>query len=656
MIRRPEPPTRGIPFLDSIMKRLILGTAGHIDHGKTALVKALTGIDTDRLKEEKERGITIELGFAHLTLPSGQRLGIVDVPGHEKFIRHMVAGAGGVDLVALIVAADESIMPQTREHMQILSLLGVGAGLVVLTKTDMVEQDMVDLVTEEVRDFTRGTFLEGCPIVAVSSVTGRGIDALIKTLDEMAASLEGTRRSGIFRLPIDRVFTMKGFGTVVTGTLMSGGVRVGEDVAIMPRGSTARVRGIQVHGAPESEATAGTRTAVNLSGVETDGVSRGDVLVSPGSIEPSYMIDARFCYLSENQRNLKNREQVKIYFGTSEIIGNVVILDADEIAPGRETFVQFRLTEPAVTLPGDRFIVRLLSPAVTIGGGEVLNAVARKHKRFREEVIHDVSTLALGKEEERAIVFIKDAGYAGVTAGQLSLRMGLAEGTAGPILKRLGADGAAITFDSQQGRWIEAAAYGRLVGLVQERVGEYHKKNPTEPGINKEELLGKLPWGVDARLLGKLLADLSSGRVVAVSGDRVALFGRDVRLAEGDEHLVGKAVEAVAQGQLTPPTTAELAESLSAKEADVKKLLSVAARDGRIVRVKDNLYFDREIIAGLKQRLVSHLKETGEITTQQFKDLTGASRKYTIPLLEYFDSERVTIRVGEVRKLRERQA
>jgi selenocysteine-specific elongation factor len=637
------------------MKRLILGTAGHIDHGKTALVKALTGIDTDRLKEEKERGITIELGFAHLTLPSGVRLGIVDVPGHEKFIRHMVAGAGGIDLVALIIAADESIMPQTREHMQILSLLGIGAGLVVITKTDMVEPEMVDLVTEEVRDFVRGTFLEGCPIVPVSSVTGAGIDTLVGTLEEMVGALEGTRRSGIFRLPIDRVFTMKGFGTVVTGTLMSGGVRVGEEVAIMPRGSAARVRGIQVHGKAENEATAGTRTAVNLSGVETDEVSRGDVLVSPGSIEPSHMIDARLFYLPENVRPLRNREQVKFYFGTSEIVGNVVILDSDEIAPGHEAFVQIRLTEPAVTVPGDRFIVRLLSPVITIGGGEVLNAVARKHKRFREEVIHDVSTLALGKEEERALVFIKDAGYAGVTAERLSRRMGVPEEAAGRVLKGLGAEGAAITFDGQQGRWIEGAAYRRLAGLVRERVGQHHEKNPTEPGINKEELLGKLPWGVDARLMAKLLADLSAERAVTVSGDRVALFGREVRLDAGGERLAGKAVAAVVEGRLTPPTTGELAELLSAKEADVKKLLSMAARDGRIVRVKENLYFDRGTIAGLKERLVSHLKETGEITTQEFKDLTGASRKYTIPLLEYFDSERVTIRVGEVRKLRERQ-
>jgi selenocysteine-specific elongation factor len=637
------------------MKRLILGTAGHIDHGKTALIRALTGIDTDRLKEEKERGITIELGFAHLTLPSGVRLGIVDVPGHEKFVRHMVAGAGGIDLVALIVAADESIMPQTREHMQILRLLGIGSGLVVITKIDMVEPEMVELVKEEVRDFVRGTFLEGSPIVGVSSVTGRGIDTLISTLDEMVGSLEGTGRSGILRLPIDRVFTMKGFGTVVTGTLMSGGVRVGEEVAIMPRGSTARVRGIQVHGNSENEVTAGTRTAVNLSGVETDDVARGDVLVSPGSIEPSYMIDARLLYLPENTRNLKNRERVKFYLGTSEIVGNVVILDSDEMVPGREGFVQLRLTEPAVTLPGDRFVVRLLSPAATIGGGEVLNAVARKHKRFREEVIQDVSTLALGKEEERAVVFLKDAGYQGVTADRLSRRMGIGEDTADRILKKLESDGAAVTFDKEKGRWIEAEAYRRLLGLAQEHVARHHEKNPTDPGINKEELFGKLPWGVDGRLGGRLLADLTAGRLVTVSGDRVALFGREVRLVSRDEELIKKALGAIVTGRLSPPATGELAEALSAKEADIKKLLGMSARDGRIVRVKENLFFDHDVIIDLKERLVSHLRETGEITTQQFKDLTGASRKYTIPLLEYFDSERVTIRVGEVRKLRERQ-
>jgi selenocysteine-specific elongation factor len=637
------------------MKRLILGTAGHIDHGKTALIKALTGIDTDRLKEEKERGITIELGFASLVLPSGERLGIVDVPGHEKFVRHMVAGASGIDLVALIVAADESIMPQTREHMQILTLLGVRAGLVVITKIDMVESEMVELVTEEVRDFVKGTFLEGCPVVGVSSVTGQGIDTLVKTLDEMVGTLEGVRRSGIFRLPIDRVFTMKGFGTVVTGTLMSGGVRVGEEVAIMPGGSTARVRGIQVHGKPENEATSGTRTAVNLSGVETDDIARGDVLVSPGSVEASYMIDARLLYLPENARSLKNRERVKFYLGTSEIVANVVILDEEEIAPGHEAFVQIRLTEPAVALPGDRYVLRLLTPVVTIGGGEVLNAAARKHRRFREEVIDDVSTLAFGKDDERAVVFLKDAGYAGVTTDQLSRRMGTSGEAAGRLLKKLADDGAAVAFDKEMSRWLEGEAYRRLLKTVEERVAEYHGKNPTEPGINKEELLGKLPWGTDGRLLTRLLSDLSASQRMALSGDRVAVFGREVRLGSRDEDLVRKALDAISRGALMPPTTAELAEELSAKEADLKKLLGVASRDGRIVRVKENLYFDRGVIAGLKERLVSHFAASGEITTQQFKDLTGASRKYTIPLLEYFDSERVTIRVGEVRKLRERQ-
>jgi selenocysteine-specific elongation factor len=635
-------------------KRLVLGTAGHIDHGKTALIRALTGIDTDRLKEEKERGITIELGFAHLTLPSGERLGIVDVPGHEKFVRHMVAGAGGIDLVALIVAADEGVMPQTREHMQILSLLGIDAGLVVLTKIDMVEPEMVELVREEVRDFVEGTFLAGCPIIGVSSVTGEGIDTLLSALDEMVGALEETRRSGIFRLPIDRVFTMKGFGTVVTGTLMSGGVRVGEEVAIMPGGLAARVRGIQVHGRPENEAVAGTRTAVNLSGVETDDIDRGDVLVSPGSIEPSYMIDARFLYLSENARNLKNRERVKFYFATSEIVGNVVILDTEEIAPGQEAFVQIRLSAPAVTLPGDRFVVRLLSPPATIGGGEVLNAVARKHKRFREEVIHDVSTLALGDEEERAAVFLKDAGYAGVTAQLLSRRMGVGAEAAAGLLKKLEADGSAVTFDREKGRRLDAATYERLLALARQRALDYHEKNPTEPGIKKEELLGKLPWGVDAKLLTRLLSDLVEQRLVTVSGDRVTLFGREVRLGGGDEQLVARALGAIAEGKLSPPTTGDLAELLQAKEAEIKKLLGVAARDGRIVRVKENLFFNREVIAELKERLVSHLGRVGEITTQQFKDLTGASRKYTIPLLEYFDAQRVTIRVGEIRKLRER--
>jgi selenocysteine-specific elongation factor len=636
------------------MKRLILGTAGHIDHGKTALIKALTGIDTDRLKEEKERGITIELGFAHLDLPSGVRLGIVDVPGHEKFIRHMVAGAGGIDLVALVIAADEGIMPQTKEHMNILSLLGTPKGLVVITKIDMVEPDMVTLVHEEVQDFTKGTFLEGCPIIEVSSVTGRGIEELVAALDDMARSIQGKRSSGIFRLPIDRVFTMKGFGTVVTGTLMSGGVRAGEDVVVMPRGLGGRVRGIQVHGKAEDEATAGTRTAVNLSGIDTDKIARGDVLVSPGSIEPSYMIDARLVYLADNPKGLKNRQQVKFYLGTAEIVGNIVLLDAEEVRPGREVFVQIRLSEPVIALPGDRFVVRLLSPVVTIGGGEVLNAVPRKHKRFKDEVIDDISTLALGSPEERAHVFLKDTGYAGASTESLAKRMGISPDLTGRILSNLGSADAAVLVDKEKGRWLDGAAYARLLEAVPRAVAEYHEKNPTEPGINKEQLFGRLPWGVDSRLFVRLLTDLVAGKKLAVAGDRVALFGHEVRLVKKDEELADRARRAVVGGGLTPPTTTELATQLGATEPEIKKLLGVASRDGTIVRVKENLYFGARVIADLKERLVSHLREKGEMTTQQFKDITNASRKYTMPLLEYFDDQKVTIRVGEVRKLRER--
>ncbi len=636
------------------MKRLILGTAGHIDHGKTALIKALTGIDTDRLKEEKERGITIELGFAHLDLPSGARLGIVDVPGHEKFIRHMVAGAGGIDLVALVVAADEGIMPQTTEHVNILSLLGIQKGLVVITKIDMVEPDMVTLVHEEVQDFVKGTFLEGCPIIAVSSVTGHGIEELVAALDTIAGSIQGKRSSGIFRLPIDRVFTIKGFGTVVTGTLTSGGVRVGEDVAVMPKGLGGRVRGIQVHGNAESEATAGTRTAVNLSGIDTDKIARGDVLVSPGSIEPSYMIDARLLYLADNTKNLKNRQQVKFYLGTAEIVGNIVLLDDEEAQPGREVFVQIRLSEPVVALPGDRFVVRLLSPVITIGGGEVLNAVPRKHKRFKDEIIEDISTLALGSPEERAHVFLKDTGYAGVTVDDLAKRMGISPDSTIPILSNLASANAAVLVDKEKARWLDAAAYARLLEAAPRAVAEYHEKNPTEEGINKEQLSGSLPWGVDGRLFVRLLADLVAGKKVTLTGDRVALFGHEVHLVKKDEELVGRAQRAVVGGGLTPPTTTELAAQLGAPEPEIKKLLGVAAREGRIVRVKDNLYFGTRVIADLKERLTSHLRQTGELTTQQFKDITNASRKYTIPLLEYFDDQKVTIRVGEVRKLRER--
>ena len=538
--------------------------------------------------------------------------------------------------------------------MNILKLLNVPLGLVVLTKIDLVDEELISLVEEELIDFTADTFLENVPVVKVSSQTGDGMDELIATLDEMLSKTEGRATSGLFRLPVDRVFTMKGFGTVITGTILSGGVKVGEEVSIMPSGATARIRGIQVHNDSVDEAVAGTRTAINLTGIDRDKIMRGDTIISPDAIEPSYMIDAKINYLTDNGKNLKNRTKVRFHLGTSEVISNVILMETEETLPGDDAYVQIRLTEPIVAIPGDRFVIRSLSPVNTIAGGEILNAHPKKHKRFEENIIEDFEILTEGEPEERAIVFLSDTGYLGATVKDLETRMGISQTKTRNILDKLASNKKVVVIDKEKGRYLGRDAYDRLRGIVLERIGEYHERNPKEEGILKEELLSKMPWGVGQKLFVRLLDDLAGGDDIATVGDRVALSSHKVVIKKDEKEIIDSAVDLILKSGLSPPSTQEIGEMLKVDEVDVKKLLVVAARDSKILRVKDNLYFDEKALVGLKKKLIEYLKEKGEITTQGFKEMTGATRKYTIPLFEYFDGEKVTIRIGDVRKLRER--
>src|ERR671924_2225226 len=396
------------------MKQVVMGTAGHIDHGKTQLIKALTGVDTDRLKEEKERGITIDLGFAHFTCHDGTEVGVIDVPGHERFVRNMLAGVGGIDLVLLVVAADEGVMPQTREHLAICQLLRVKDGLVALTKADLVDEDWIELVSEDTREFLKGTFLEGKPIVPVAAKTGQGVDELKHALQALVARVPPKHLEGKFRLPVDRVFTIRGFGTVVTGTLFSGMIRVEDRVEIYPKGIGAKVRGLQVHNASVSEAVAGQRTAINLQGIDKVELERGDVLGHPGEFAPTFMLDAMLQHLSDAPRPLRHRARVRLHLGTSEIMGRVILLDRDILAPGEEAYVQIRLEEPAIALPRDRFVIRSYSPVQTIGGGMLLDAQAAKHRRGDASLAAHFRLLAEGSPEEIFAHHLKQATYQGL--------------------------------------------------------------------------------------------------------------------------------------------------------------------------------------------------------------------------------------------------
>ncbi len=632
---------------------IILGTAGHIDHGKSALVKALTGIDPDRLKEEKLRGITIELGFAYLTLPTGQRLGIVDVPGHERFVRHMVAGASGMDLVALVIAADEGVMPQTREHLEICQLLQVKQGLVVLTKVDLAEPDWLELVEEEVREALTGTFLEGAPLVRFSALTGEGKENLIATLAELAARVPPKPPTGIFRLPIDRVFTIKGFGTVVTGTAISGHLKVGEAAVVYPPGFKARVRGLQVHGAAVEEAVAGNRTAVNLQGLEKEELERGMVVAPSGALVSSRRLDAFLEILPSAPRPLKHRQAVRLHTGTSERVSMPLILAADELPPGASGYVQFFLRDALALKPGDRFVIRSFSPAFTWGGGVILYVNPGRHKRFQEAVLKGLETLRQGSYEDQLRFYLNEAGAAGRSQAELAALLPWDAAELGARLAHLTSQGQILLYDQENQRYLLTATARELEQQIHQHLAAYHRQHPLKPGLSKEELRRKLPAQMEVRLFNFLLAGLVQKKQVALEKDLVRLASHRVTLA-GDQEDFLKRLEALYQkGQLSPPTLKEVAAALTAPLAQIQQLLPVLVNQGRLVKVKEDLYFHQEAIAQLKGALVDFLKKNKEITVIQFKDLTQTSRKFTIPLLEYFDTTRTTVRVGETRRLRE---
>jgi selenocysteine-specific elongation factor len=634
------------------LKQIILGTAGHIDHGKTSLIKALTGTDTDRLKEEKERGITIELGFAALDLPGGQHLGIVDVPGHEKFVKNMVAGATGIDIVVMVIAADEGVMPQTREHMEICTLLGIKYGMVAVTKIDMVDEEWLELALDDISDFVRGTFLEDAPVATVSSVTQEGIPEFLKTLDELAAKIPERPPSDLFRLPIDRVFTIKGFGTVITGTLISGRVGVGNTIMIYPSGITSKVRGIQVHNESAEEARAGMRTAINFQGLEKEAISRGEVLSKPNALEASYMVDVALHYLASNKKPIKNRTRVRFHTGTSEILGNLIVLDKDEISPGEDTVVQLRLDAPVALVKDDRFVIRSYSPISTIGGGKVLNPIPLKHKRLKPDTVKDLEEL--GRQEPEAIIFfhVEAAGYRGVSFAHLKMMTNLPDKQLETVLQGLLSQKLLIQIDKESRTYIHQNCFEKLQNDIQQQLAEYHKANALKPGMQKEELKSKFPPLLASKLFNLTLNQMIKEKEIAQEENIIRLASHAVSLGGKQADVKDKIVKTYLSAGLEPPYFKELAKSLDADPKRSREVLMHLVAEGIMVKVKEDLFFHSEAVNTLKKKLVEFLGTRGEITTPQFKEMTGVSRKYLIPLAEYFDSKNVTLRVGDVRKLR----
>ncbi len=634
------------------MKQIILGTAGHIDHGKTTLIKALTGTDTDRLKEEKLRGITIELGFASLDLPSGQHIGIVDVPGHEKFVKNMVAGATGIDIVVMVIAADEGVMPQTREHMEICTVLGVKYGFVVLTKTDLVDEEWLELAMEDVKDFIRGTFLEDTPVIPVSSKTGQGIPDFIDTLDTLSAKIPDRTSSGLFRLPVDRVFTMKGFGTVITGSLISGSIQVGDTIMIYPSGITSKVRGIQVHNQSVNEAEAGMRTAINFQGLEKASVNRGDVLANPNALTAGYMVDISLNFLSSNSKPAKNRMLIRLHTGTSEVLGNLILLDKEDLNPGETTVAQLRLDSPVALVKDDRFVLRSYSPVRTIGGGYILNPIPQKHKRFKSEIVEGLKGLENSDPEEIISYHVDESGYLGLSFSNLKLMTNIPEKKLDNIIQGLLSKKVIIQIDRENKIYIHNNIFDRLMKNIKDTLSGYHKANPLKAGMPREELKTKFPPDMNSKLFSLIINQMIKRKDIAAEEETVHLAEHKVSLGTDQTDIKKKIIETYKKSGLTPPYFRELTKTFNVDAARANDVLMLLVDEGIIIKTKEDLYFHTNVVKDLQKRLVDFLTSNGEITTPQFKDMTGVSRKFVIPLIEYFDSKKVTLRIGDIRKLR----
>lgn len=637
------------------MKNLILGTAGHIDHGKTSLVKALTGVDTDRLPEEKKRGITIELGFASLDLPGGIHFGIVDVPGHEKFVRAMVAGVGGMDLVMLVIAADEGVMPQTREHLDICQLLGVRRGVVALTKSDLVDPDWLDLVVEEVRESLAGSFLEAAPVIPVSSRSGSGLDRLKDELALIARELEQKRSEGAYRLPVDRVFTVAGFGTVVTGTLLSGTVKVGDEAELLPSGLPCRVRGIQAHGAKAETGEAGSRLALNLQGIDHHQVRRGDVVVPAGVYRTTRIVDVHLDHLASAPRSLKHRAGLRLHSSTYDVPATVILFDRDTLEPGDSAHAQLRLARPVLLLNGDPFVLRSSSPSATVAGGRVLDPFPPGRRRRSAEALELLENLSGGADSGVIAGMVAGSLLSGITHAELATRSGIVSRRLEAALAGLLASGDIIQVVRDPKKYLSRTAFASLCDLLLNEMNDYFVRNPLKEGIGKEELKTRLPSRSDERFFTPCLAALEKEGKVVAERDQVRLVGRKAGSDTAQSDIRGQILLELEKGGKEPPFLNDICSRLGIPEKPALEHLALLVGAGVVVKVKSDIFYSPAALAEIEALLTGYLREHGEISPPQFREITGLSRKFMIPVLEYFDSQKVTLRLGDKRVLRKRE-
>jgi len=632
---------------------IVIGTAGHIDHGKSTLVKALTGIDPDRLKEEQERGMTIDLGFARFQLPDGRRVGIVDVPGHERFIKNMVAGATGIDVVVLVVAADDGVMPQTREHLAIMQILGVRRGMVALTKLDMVEPEMVELAAEDVRAATRGTFLEGAAILPLSAMTGEGMDAFRVELFRLAAQATPRSDAGVFRLPVQRVFSAKGFGTVVTGIPVSGSVGIGDALEVLPGGKRVKVRGIQAYSESAERARAGHSAAINVTDLSVEEVRRGNVVASPGFYRPNHMVAATFDALPGLENPLRDRLAVRLHTGTAEVLGELVLLDCNALEPGGRALVQLRLEEPVVCAPGDRYVLRLASPALTLGGGSILEESRHRLKRHKAFVLEELGRTENGLQSPRELLDVVLARWTRGLASldELAVEIKRARTDTERLLGELRGAGRVRALGTRG--WIHSERLAKARATLAAALTGWFAENAHRAVIDVRDL--RRLTGLEDGFLDALLAFEAQEKTLEIqAGGLVRPLGREAKTDEATEQAARKILEALGREPFQPPAPAELVQALGLPEKRLRALLELLIDRGDVHRVNPELVMTRTSFERARAEVVDNCTKNGSLDIPSLRDRLQTTRKYLIPLLEHFDATGVTLRQGANRVLRRR--
>lgn len=625
------------------MKNIIIGTAGHVDHGKTALIKALTGIETDRIKEEKKRGITIELGFAYLDLPDGEKAGIIDVPGHEKFVKNMLAGAGGIDLALLVVAADEGFMPQTREHLGILSLLNISEGIIVVTKKDMVDEDWLEIVCDEIRQEVQGTFLENAQIIPVSSYTGEGIEQLRQAIFTMIDQKTQIKNLDVpFRIPVDRIFSVEGFGTVITGTLIEGTMKVGDPVTVYPSRIESRIRNLQVHSQNVQEAYAGQRVAVNLAGLKKTDLNKGDVIAVPDSMHTTMMIDIHLTVLKDCDREIRNATRLHLYHGARDILCKIVLLDRDSVGAGESCYAQLRLEEEIAVKTGDRFVLRFYSPVETIGGGVILDSNPFKHKRNDAVVLESLKLKEGGSDREKISAALRDYSARFETLDFLQIQTGIPKEQFEQQINKLIKD--KVAFRVSDNVVIHTDYLNRLKDSAVKLLESYHKENPLREGMKKDEFRNKLIKYEDISVVDKITDSLVNRKVLKYVNNCVALADFEVQQDNNQQEIEN----AFLQGGFSPESPDQIAARFP-KVKNFKQVLESLVNTGKLVRVEEKILLHADYYNKALTLAKEHVDQNGQITLAEMRDLMGASRKFAVAVLEYWDKRGITKKVGDAR-------